>query len=168
MLSWARNSTIYRLERRMMTEKQLFDAITKKAKSKFDDISPTQIKSLAEAAVNFAYEIKALDDVAFAESATRTALRNGKSKRAIAQKLSMKGVDREVTAAALEEADDLSSAVVLARKRRLGPFRRDESSDAKSLSKEMAALARNGYSFDIANRVLAMELEEAEEILARL
>ena len=34
MLSWAKNSTIYRLERRMMTEKQLFDAIAKKAKSK--------------------------------------------------------------------------------------------------------------------------------------
>ncbi|MGO6907795.1 recombination regulator RecX, partial [Rhizobium ruizarguesonis] len=39
MLSWARNSTVYRLERRMMTEKQLFDAITRKAKEKFEDIS---------------------------------------------------------------------------------------------------------------------------------
>lgn len=38
MLSWARNSTIYRLERRMMTEKQLSDAIAKKAKQKFEDI----------------------------------------------------------------------------------------------------------------------------------
>lgn len=166
MLSWARNSAIYRLERRMMTEKQLFDAIARKAKDKFEDISPSQVKTLAEAAVSFAYEIKALDDTAFAESTTRTAVRNGKSKRAIAQKLSLKGVGKDIVANALEDADDLYAAVVLARKRRFGPFRRDDGFDEKRASKEMSAFARNGYSFELANRILAMDIEDAEDILA--
>jgi regulatory protein len=39
MQSWAKNSTIYRLGRQMMTEKQLFDAISRKAKQKFEGIS---------------------------------------------------------------------------------------------------------------------------------
>lgn len=168
MLTWVRNSTIYRLERRMMTEKQLFDAIAKKAKSKFEDISPAHVKYLADAAVKFAYEIKALDDAAFAESTARTGLRNGRSKRAIAQKLTMKGVNREVAEIALEDADDLSAAVVLARKRRLGPFRREDGGDGKGPAKEMATFARNGFSYDIANRVLAMTMGEAEDVLATI
>ena len=81
MLSWARNSTIYRLERRMMTEKQLFDAITRKAKEKFEDISAAQLKAVADFAVNFAYDNKAIDDSAYAKISTRSAVRSGKSKQ---------------------------------------------------------------------------------------
>ncbi|WHA42821.1 recombination regulator RecX [Agrobacterium larrymoorei] len=165
MLTWARNSTIYRLERRMMTERQLFDAISRKAKEKFEDISPEQIRALAESAVKFAYEIKALDDTAFAEITTRSAIRSGKSKRAIAQKLNQKGVSKDIAEHALQESDDLYAAVVLARKRRFGPFRRDEAMDEKRSNKEISAFARGGYSFDIAAKVYAMSLEDAEDIL---
>lgn len=166
MLSWARNSTIYRLEKRMMTERQLFDAISRKAKEKFEQISAAQVRALAESAVRFAYEIKALDDHAFAEITTRSAVRSGKSKRAIAQKLNQKGVSRDIAEHALEGSDDLYAAVVLARKRRFGPFRREGEADEKRMNKEISAFARNGYGFDIANRVYAMSIEDAEEILA--
>jgi len=166
MMTWVRNSTIYRLERRMMTEKQLFDAIARKAKQKFEEITPEQIEALADAAVKFAYDIKALDDVAFAEITTRSSIRGGRSKRAIAQKLSLKGVSKEIAAQALTDTDDLYSAVIMARKRRFGPFRREEP-DEKRMHKEISAFARNGYSFDIANRVYRMSPEDAEEILSQ-
>lgn len=166
MLTWARNSTIYRLERRMMTERQLFDAISRKAKEKFDDISAEQIRALADSAVRFAYEIKALDDNAFAEITTRSAVRSGKSKRAIAQKLNQKGVSKDIAANALEASDDLYAAVVLARKRRFGPFRREDEVDEKRMNKEISAFARGGYSFELASRVYSMALDEAEDILA--
>jgi regulatory protein len=165
MLTWVRNSTMYRLERRMMTERQLFDAITRKAKQKFEGISPEQVEALAQAAVKFAYDIKALDDVAYAEIATRSAIRGGKSRRAIAQKLTIKGVAKEITEQALSETDDLYSAVIMARKRRFGPFRREEA-DQKRMNKEISAFARNGYSFEIASRVYRMGTDEAEDILA--
>lgn len=166
MMSWVRNSTIYRLERRMMTEKQLFDAIARKSKEKFEDITPEQTQALADAAVKFAYDIKALDDVAFAEMTTRSSIRGGRSKRAIAQKLSVKGISKEIAAHALTDTDDLYSAVIMARKRRFGPFRREEP-DEKRMQKEISAFARNGYSFDIANRVYRMSVEDAEEILSQ-
>jgi regulatory protein len=152
MLSWARNSTIYRLERRMMTEKQLFDAIAKKAKQKFEDISAEQIKALADFAVKFAYELKVLDDVAYAEISTRSAVRSGK------------GIHSETVVAAVEEVDDLRAAVIFARKRGFGPFRRAEL-DERRKAKELSAFARNGFSFAIGKKVFDMERQDAEEVL---
>ena len=164
MFSWARNSTIYRLGRRMHTEKQLFDAIARKAREKFEDISEAQVKALADAAVKFAYDNKALDDTAFAEMSSRSGMRSGRSKRAVVQRLSQKGIAKETAAAAVAEMDDLYAAVVLARKRAFGPFRKVELDD-KRKAKEFAALARGGFGFETGRRALAMTLEEAEEVL---
>ncbi|MFF0947535.1 recombination regulator RecX [Rhizobium leguminosarum] len=164
MLSWARNSAIYRLERRMMTEKQLFDAISRKAKEKFEDISAAQLKAIADFAVKFAYDNKVLDDSAYAEISTRSAVRGGKSKRAIAQKLAAKGVSSDKVEAALEEADDLYAAAIFARKRAFGPFRRVEL-DEKRKAKELSAFARNGFSFDIGRKVFDMSFEDAKEVI---
>lgn len=148
----------------MMTEKQLFDAICRKAKQKFEDINDAQIKTLADFAVKFAYELKVLDDVAFAEISTRLAVRSGKSKKAIAFKLASKGIAGETVVAAVGEVDDLHSAVIFARKRGFGPFRRGEL-DEKRKAKELSAFARNGFSFAIGKRVFEMERQDAEEVL---
>lgn len=164
MFSWARNSTIYRLERRMHTEKQLFDAIVRKARQKFEDISEAQVKALADSAIIFAYDNRALDDNAFAEISTRSGMRSGRSKRAIAQKLAQKGVARDTVETAVADADDLYAAVVLARKRGFGPFRKVDADEARR-AKEFAAFARGGFGFEIGKRVLAMSFEEAEEVL---
>ncbi|MFK3691615.1 recombination regulator RecX [Agrobacterium tumefaciens] len=165
MLSWARNSALYRLEQRMMTEKQLRDAIMRKARVKFETISTAQVRALGDFAVRFAYDIKALDDTAFAEITVRSGQRSGKSKRGLAQKLQLKGVDRETAAVALQETDDLIAAINFARKRAFGPFRRVEF-DEKRKAKEFSAFARNGFSFEIGSKVMSMTTEEAENILS--
>jgi regulatory protein len=166
MFSWARNSTIYRLGRRMHTEKQLFDAIARKAREKFAPIGEAQAKALADSAVSFANENKLLDDKAYAEISSRSSMRSGKSKRAIAQKLSQKGVAKETAAMAAAEVDDLYAGVVLARKRAFGPFRKVDL-DEKRKSKELSAFARGGFGFDIGKMVFEMSLNEAEEILEK-
>jgi regulatory protein len=165
MLSWAKNSTLYRLERQMLTEKQLADAIRRKAKEKFDGISEAQIRACADFAVKFAYDLGALDDTAYAGIATRSGVRSGRSKRAIAQRLAVKGIDRETASVALEETDDLYAAVVMARKRAFGPFRRVDLDD-KRTNKELSAFARGGFGFEMARKVFDMSLEDAEEILS--
>ena len=167
MLAWSRNSTLYRLSRRMMTERELADAIARKARQKFEDITETQVKALAEAAVTFGRTMLALDDQAYAEIRTRSSARSGKSKRAISRKLIEKGVDREIVQQALAETDDFLSALVFARKRAFGPFRRpDVVLDDKREAKEFSAFARNGFSFEIGRKVMAMDRDEAEELLA--
>jgi len=164
MQSWARNSTIYRLGRQMMTEKQLSDAISRKAKQKFEDISQAQVRALADLAVKFGYEQGGLNDVAYAEISVRSGVRSGRSKRIMAQKLAIKGIDRETAVTALEGSDDLVAAINFARKRAFGPFRRGDA-DEKRYNKEMSAFARNGFGFELGRSVLAMSREEAETLL---
>jgi regulatory protein len=164
MLSWARNSATYRLGRRMHTEKQLFDAISEKAREKFDGISGPQVKALADAALKFAYDNNGLNDTAYAEISTHSGIRSGKSKRAIARKLSMTGVAADIVEAAVADVSDFNAALVFARKRAFGPFRKavlDENRKAKELS----AFARAGFSFDIGKTVFEMSPAEAEESL---
>jgi regulatory protein len=164
MLSWARNSASYRLSRRMHTEKQLRDGISRKAREKFDPISDAQVQALAAFAVKFAYDLGALDDKAYAEIASRAGAEGGKSKRAIARKLSMKGIDRETASAAVAEVDDLHAALVFARKRAFGPFRKSEL-DEKRQAKELSAFARAGFAFDVGKAVCEISLDEAETTL---
>lgn len=164
MLSWAKNSAIYRLERQMMSEHQLAQAIAKKARQKFTGISLAQIEALSKFAVEFGYSVKALDDQNFAEITTRSAQRSGKSRRQISERLKTKGIDGEIISTALEDISDLKSALIFARKRRFGPYRREDA-DEKRKNKEMSAFGRAGYSFEIARKVYYWSEIDAEEWL---
>nr|WP_281517480.1 recombination regulator RecX [Ferranicluibacter rubi] len=165
MLSWARNSAAYRLGKRMHTEKQLADAIARKAREKFEGISDEQVAALSAFAVAFGYDNKALDDVAYADVATRSGQQSGRSRRAISQRLVVKGIDRETATAAVADVDDLKAAIILARKRAFGPFRK-EALDDKRKMKELSAFARGGFGFEIGRRVYDMTRDEAEAILS--
>jgi regulatory protein len=165
MLAWAKNSASYRLSRRMMTEHELATAISRKAKQKFEGISEAQVAAVAEAALAFGRRVGALDDKSYAEVKVRSLGRAGRSKRAIARKLQEKGIDRPTADEALEDADDPTAAVAFARKRGFGPYRRVPL-DEKRLAREMSAFARNGFSFDLARRVLEMTGDEAEAVAA--
>ncbi|MBO3760324.1 regulatory protein RecX [Ciceribacter sp. L1K22] len=164
MLAWAKNSAAYRLSRRMMSEHELAVAIRRKARQKFEAISERQVERLVETALQFGRQVGALDDTAYAEVKARSAARAGKSKRMITRKLSEKGIASTTIGEALHETDDLRAAVIFARKRALGPYRRVEL-DLQRRQKEFAAFARNGFAQDIARRVLIMEMDEAEVIL---
>lgn len=120
-----------------------------------------------------------LDDARYAESTARSLAARGQSLRAIRQRLAAKGVGRDHVDAALErlaedlapagvdaaESDpDMAAAVTYARRRRLGPWRAPEVR-ADFRQKDMAALARRGFSADIARRLLDAESpEEAEDM----
>lgn len=164
MLAWAKNSAAYRLSKRMMTERQLADAIARKAREKFEGITAEQVAALSAEAVAFGYSVKALDDNAYADIRTRSSQRAGKSRKAIRQTLVQKGVAREIAEEAVSEADDLVAAVIYARRRAFGPFRRADL-DEKQKAKELSAFARQGFAFDIGSRVFAMDREEAEALL---
>lgn len=111
-----------------------------------------------------------VNDESFAAMKTRALHRQGKGSRAIRATLAAKGVDGEMIDHAMEQlADehpepDFAAAVKLARKRRLGPFRPPQAR-AETRSKDMAALARAGFDFDTARRVvdaadvMALEVE---------
>lgn len=113
-----------------------------------------------------------LDDAAYAEQKTRSLHRQGKGSRTIRASLAAKGIDPEIAATALssladEVADpDFAAAIKLARKRKLGPFRAAERPEERDemRNKDLAVLARAGFDFDTARRVIeAASVEELED-----
>jgi regulatory protein len=108
-------------------------------------------------------ELGLLNDAAFAENRARGLARGGRSRRGIAARLMAKGIDAEQIRAVLPEGEEaeLAAALILARKRRIGPFRKGEPDQ----NKELGVLARAGFPRDVALRALATDPEAAEEAI---
>ena len=101
-----------------------------------------------------------LDDRRFAEGRVASLRRRGGSARLIAAKLAAKGVERTLIADALagEPEDELAAAHALARRRKLGPYRPGDRAPYRD--KDLAALARAGFRFDVARAVVDGERED--------
>lgn len=104
-----------------------------------------------------------LDDARYAEALARGLRARGSSARGIVQKLRARGVAPELAAEALErlttkrgegEDPELVAARAYARKRRLST--RYDLSQPSERQKALAALARKGFSFSIAQQALAV------------
>jgi regulatory protein len=112
-----------------------------------------------------------LDDRLYAEARARSLGRRGISTRFIRARLMAKGVDAETAGAALaalaeETADpELTAAAALARRRRLGPYR-PAADRAANRTRDLAALARAGFAYDLARRVVEAGSPEELEALA--
>ncbi len=100
-----------------------------------------------------------LDDGRYAEGRARALFRRGGSARAIRAALARKGVAKDLIerglAALRDEASEpeLAAALVYARRRGLGPFRREEER-ALRRARDLAALVRRGFAHDLARRVI--------------
>jgi regulatory protein len=115
---------------------------------------PSAFHSLIDEVVARAVRTGLLDDARYTEARVATLRRRGGSRRAIEAKLAAKGIDRETIAAAMEgeTSDEIQAAHALARRRRLGPYRRGERSAHRE--KDLAAMARAGFSFGVARVVI--------------
>tara|TARA_R110000787_G_scaffold226512_3_gene334328 strand:+ start:87534 stop:88217 length:684 start_codon:yes stop_codon:yes gene_type:complete len=117
-----------------------------------------------------------LDDAAYAVMRARSFFAKGTPLRGIRFKLARQGLSEDDIEAALSalEAEvevenlDLAAAFKLARKRRLGPFREPDSEvRAERREKDLATLARAGFSYDVAQQVIdAPSVEELELVVA--
>jgi regulatory protein len=109
----------------------------------------------------------AVNDAAYAENRARGLLRAGRSHRAAAAHLAAKGVDPATVQSALpnDAQTELAAALVLARRRRIGPFRPAPHPDPDQRHRELAILARAGFPQDVARRALAMDPAEAEALI---
>ncbi len=113
-----------------------------------------------------------LDDAAYARSRAESLHRRGNSARMVRAKLRQKGVADDIIEAALEARGkdggedggdaELQAAVNFARRRRLGPFA-SQAAGPEQREKQLAALARAGFSYDIARRVV--EADSTDDIL---
>jgi regulatory protein len=111
----------------------------------------------------------AIDDAAFAAGRAPRLVRGGHSRHQVAAHLAAHGIAAETVHAALPDdaESELAAALVLARRRRIGPFRSGEA-DADARRRELGMLARAGFPREVAVRALGMDADAAEELVRRM
>lgn len=146
-------------------------------KGAYDAFSETVVEGWIDKVVVKYVGLAILDDQAYAVQKARRLHGRGKSRRAIQSWLREKGVGADAAAQALDALReefpdiDLAAAILIAKRKRLGPFRRGPSStgerpDQLVITKELGTLARAGFSYAIARTVIDCDSED--ELRARL
>jgi regulatory protein len=136
--------------------------------ARFHNADPAEGAELVSAIIARYREAGLVNDAAFAEARAKTLFARGTALRTIALKLRQKGVgDREIEAALARladgaegagDADSLNrqAAQAYARRRRLGPWRTGPAREG-ARERDMAALARAGFSYAIAREIIGGE-----------
>lgn len=163
------------LERYATTEANLIFILTRKAErilleqeDRDDKLSEAThwIKGIVEKCVKNGL----VDDKLYAKARVNAFLNAGNSLPIMRNKLRAKGVPAHIINQVIEELMsnspqvNLKSCIKYARKRRFGPYRiRDAKEDTDK--KEQAAMARAGFSYDEAMRILKASRDELDDIL---
>jgi regulatory protein len=157
------------LERYASTEANLRRVLRRRIRKEGGDIKA--LDAIADDIVARLAAVGAVDDSAFVEARVRTLLRRGKAPPAIRQALLAKGARREQIDPVLALVDDdakLEAAARLVRRRRFGPYHDDPRVRRERRTKELQALARAGFRYDEAARVLDLaETALVEALLER-
>ncbi|MHC2103333.1 RecX family transcriptional regulator [Methylobacterium sp. WL2] len=172
--AWLQRVALYYLERYSasteMLRRTLARRVDKRARLRGED--PAPFAEMVDATVARAVSAGLVDDVRFADARLATLRRRGTSSRGAAAKLAAKGVPRDVVEAAMQaereaipdaEAADIEirAAHAYAKRRRLGVHRRP---DTRALyrDRDLGALARAGFSYDLARRVVDADPDEPD------
>lgn len=132
-------------------------------------VDETAAAEAIEAILARLIEAGVLDDRAYADARARSLHRRGASARAIRARLIKTGVDPELIETAVQARSEgpgdaeLLAALAFARRRRLGPYRPRTERGARR-ERDLAALARQGFDYDVALKVIeAPDAEALEE-----
>jgi regulatory protein len=159
------------LARRPATVQSMRRALQQRARKK--GVSLEDIGETIDDVVRRLVEVGLVDDRAFAASRVKRLERSGRSSRAIAAHLAAKGVSSDIARDALSTRErdgdaELDAALVLAKKRRIGPFARESETrvdDPIARRKELGIFARAGFDRAVAERALRLDRAEADERL---
>ncbi len=105
-----------------------------------------------------------LDDARYAETKIASYLAAGKSKHYIRQKMKQKGIGDIIIDRILSEAeiDETGAAENFARKKKIGPFRKNGEEQNTCRQKDLAAMVRAGFDYEIAKKVIGSEFFDEE------
>ena len=109
-----------------------------------------------------------LNDTAFATQRAGSLAKAGRSRRAVQSYLLARGIDAGIIAEAVVEqiSNEVPSALIYLRRRRLGGFR-SGIAESETRRKELAALARAGFTAEVACQALRLSSDEAIDVIAR-
>ena len=174
------NAALAYLGRFTTTAKGLSDVLMRRVQrsARYHGSDPAEGAALIAAIVTRYRQAGLIDDTTFAEGRARTLFERGLPLRAIALRLRQKGVGADDVATALARLDpdadrddpaapdaralDRTAARTFAR-RRLGPWRKPDSRDGIR-ERDLATLARAGFSYGIARETIDGTTEEDDDV----
>lgn len=148
--------------------RRLLDRRIVKARSK-GAVVPADVEQWISAVVEETCRLGYVNDERFAISMVEKYRRNGKSERYIRLKLSQSGISADIQKAVLKDNEEISSAdaelsaaLRLVEKRKIGHFRPSQDR-ILFRKKDLAVLARAGFSFQTAVRALGVDAEGEDD-----
>ncbi|HLN25611.1 MAG TPA: regulatory protein RecX [Patescibacteria group bacterium] len=165
--SYLENVSLYYLERFSSSAENLRRVLLRRVEraARFHDDDPAEGVALVADLIERYQRSGLLDDKQYAGAKTRSLHRRGASTRAIRQQLSARGIEPDTIDAVLTELTDdaqgepdLAAAHAYARRRRLGPYRVAEAEEG-ARDRDLAALGRAGFSWEVARAVIDGERE---------
>src|SRR5690606_11391201 len=116
--------------------------------------SDPAVAAMIDDVVARSVSIGLVDDARYAETKAAALRRRGASRLQIKAKLLARGIDIETSDRIVggSDTDEARAARRYAERRRLGPWRRDDRAERRD--RDLAAMARAGFAFDLARRVI--------------
>ena len=161
-----RNFAYSYLERYNPSKQQLRTHLFKKLVKKKQRISSKkEIFNLIDSVISALVDQKFLSDKYYADSKSKYFLRKGYSLNKIRYSLIKKGIDEKYIKESIskikenESDPDFFSAIKICKKRRIGPCR-EENNRSLFYKKDIAILARSGFSYEISKKILEIPKSE--------
>lgn len=159
-------SALHYLGRYASSEKNLQQILTRKVEKTCSilELDPQDYAPVIQDVVANLASNGFINDTQYAETKVASLRRRGGSQRKIEAALSAKGVDRQIIRTAIEgdEKNEEEAALNFARRRRPGPFRANHERE-KRREKDLAAMCRAGFSFELAKTIIDTSKAEQEE-----
>jgi regulatory protein len=169
--TYLHNAGLYYLQRFAASKAQFTEIMLRKVKKSclhHKEQEESVCRKMVETLADKFEQSGLLNDDLYAQGQIASLRRRGFSRRAILQKLRQKGLKSEKINEKLDwheaetentpsEDGDLNAALTLARRKKIGPFQGEKKTDPK---KAMAALARAGFSYQIARQVLDIQEDD--------
>jgi regulatory protein len=160
--AYLENAALYYLQRYATSAENLRRVMMRKVKKScaFHQLPVGDFAPLVDELVTRYMSAGLVDDAVFARARVASLRRQGLSRQAIMARLQAKGLSRAQIESALKLVDEdqedpeMTAARACARRKKLGPWRKTPLTDPKALQKELAALGRAGFGYEVARRVL--------------
>lgn len=164
-----RNAALYYLQRYSSSSENLREVLTRRVwrAERHHETDREEAAQWIDDIVQGFQKSGLLDDRTYAEARVQSMFRQGRSRRLMILELRKKGVAPDVIESALASlasenpTPDRSAAIRYARRRRLGPYRTKSREDYRD--RDMAAVARAGFDYETARRVIDAETAESLE-----
>jgi regulatory protein len=164
-----RNAALYYLQRYASSSENLREVLSRRVRraERHHETDREKAASWIDTIVCDFQKSGMLDDRTYAQARVQTMFRQGRSQRRMVLELRSKGVAPEDIDAALatlsteHQKPDRAAALRYVKRRRLGPYRQRAREEHRD--RDLAAVARAGFDYDTARRVIDAESAESLE-----